>query len=149
MKAIAKFTMLLILLYEFTGCGIQLEQVVYETYADGTPKIIHHYEEDGADLSLKKKTFYYPDGQLRMEGDYRNGQKYGYWIAYYEDGRKWSEGFFKNGVSHGRTISYHQNGKKYYEGNYHEGIRVGKWQFYDEDGKLDKEIDYGEAQKNE
>jgi antitoxin component YwqK of YwqJK toxin-antitoxin module len=147
MDATTKYITLLALLLQISGCGIQIEQVVHETYADGTPKIIHHYAEDGMDRSLKKKTFYYPDGRLRMEGEYQNGQKDGFWIAYYEDGSKWSEGFFKNGVSHGKTISYHENGKKYYEGEYREGIRIGKWLFYDETGKQDKVIDYDEGGK--
>jgi uncharacterized protein len=143
-----KYIILLVLLYQISGCGIQPEQVVYETYSDGTPKIIHHYADDRMDSSLIKKTFYYPDGRLRMEGEYQNGQKDGFWIAYYKDGRKWSEGMFKNGVSHGKTIYYHDNGKKYYEGEYNEGIRIGKWRFYDENGKPAKMIDYDEVGKN-
>ncbi len=126
------------------GCGMKLEPVIHETYPDGTPKVVHYFRGEGMEKTLAKKTFYYSDGQLRMEGDYSNGQKNGLWVAYYESGVKWSEGNYKDGVSHGKTITYHENGEKYYEGFYEHGRRAGLWRFWNEDGSLEKEINYEE-----
>jgi antitoxin component YwqK of YwqJK toxin-antitoxin module len=142
MLTLTKYVCFLLLLSGVAGCGMKLEPVISETYPDGAPKVVHYFSGEGMEKTLAKKSFYYPDGQLRMEGEYKNGQKNGLWVAYYESGLKWSEGNYKDGVSHGKTITYHENGKKYYEGFYDEGRRVGLWRFWNEEGVLEKEINY-------
>lgn len=126
----------------FSACGVKLEPVIQETYPDGTPKIVHYFQGEGLEKTLVKKSFYYSNGKLRMQGEYIYGQKHGYWVAYYENGSIWSEGYYKDGENHGKTITYHENGKKYFEGQYEHGRRAGLWRFWNEEGGLEKEIDY-------
>lgn len=142
MGAITKNIFFFSVLLSLTFCGVKLEPVIHETYPDGTPKIVHYFHGEGLEKTLVKKSFYYPDGKLRMQGEYRYGQKNGYWVAYFENGNIWSEGYYKDGVNHGKTITYHENGKKYFEGRYENGRRSGKWRFWNEEGGLEKEIDY-------
>ena len=55
---------------------------------------------------------YYPNGQLKIEGNYKDGKEDGFWTVWYE------------------------NGKKKAEGNYKNGDQVGKWTIYNEDGSV-------------
>lgn len=140
-----KNTMLLIITLislNFLGCTPGLEEVVSESYADGTPKVVKYFSGEGKSKTMVKEAFYYPDGQVRMVGEYKEGAKHGHWISYYNNGNKWSEGFYNEGINDGKTTTWHENGQKYYEGAYKNGERSGTWKFWDENGEFLKEINY-------
>ncbi|MCF8364921.1 MAG: hypothetical protein K9H16_04015 [Bacteroidales bacterium] len=139
-----KFILLIFALSIFGGmsCAPGLEQVIAEKYADGTPKVVKYFKGNGKAKSMVKQSFYYPDGKLRMEGEFKEGAKTGRWISFYSNGNKWSEGDYSEGVNDGKTITYHENGQKYYEGAYDNGKRSGVWKFWDEKGEFLKEINY-------
>ena len=124
------------------ACSPGFEKEVAEIYADGTPKIVKYYQGEGRKKTMVKEAFFYPDGQLRMEGRYNDGVKHGRWISYYDNGNKWSEGYYTNGKNDGKTATWHENGQKYYEGYYKDGKRAGTWKFWDENGEFIKEINY-------
>ena len=49
-------------------------------------------------MSKKEKHIeYWPNGQKKEEGTYKDGKKDGLWTYWYENGRKRSEGTFKDG----------------------------------------------------
>ena len=135
-------TMMLFLGLFLISCAPSLEEVVMESYEDGTAKVVRYYQGEGKAKTMVKEGFFYPDGTLRMEGEYFLGVKHGRWISYYEDGTKWSEGNYIDGVNNGATITWHENGQKYYEGAYKNGERSGVWRFWGDDGEFIKEIDY-------
>jgi len=134
--------LLLGLMISIFGCSGGIEKKVAEAYTDGTPKVIQYFDGEGVAKTMVREQMFYPDGQLRMEGEYKNGQKDGHWISYYNNGNPWSEGFYKEGRNEGKTTTWHENGKKYYEGFYKNNERSGKWTFWDEDGNLVKEVDF-------
>jgi antitoxin component YwqK of YwqJK toxin-antitoxin module len=142
MKLIMIATVALIITMMF-GCAPAIEEAIVETYADGTPKVVKYYTGEGREKTMVKEAFFYPDGKLRMEGEYKEGLKDGRWASFYNNGNNWSEGFYKLGINHGKTTTWHENGQKYYEGFYNEGKRSGIWKFWDESGGFIKEIDYG------
>jgi antitoxin component YwqK of YwqJK toxin-antitoxin module len=82
---------------------------------------------------------YYPNGQVKMEGNMVDGKREGKWISFFEDGMPWSETHFEDGIMHGPTTVWFSSGVKYYEGQYEKGKRSGKWKFYNEDGSIEKE----------
>jgi len=129
------------------GCTKDLEKVVEETYADGSPKTVRYFREEGRNKVLAIEEFYYPDGKIRMMGEYKNDKKDGHWISYYDNGNKWSEGYYANGINEGKTTTWHENGQKYYQGYYKKGERSGTWKFWDDKGKFVKEINYGTYQE--
>lgn len=131
------------------GCAPALEEAIVETYADGTPKVVKYYAGEGLEKTMVKEAFFYPDGSLRMEGEYKEGLKHGKWISFYNNGNNWSEGFYKLGINDGKTITWHENGQKYYEGSYADGKRSGVWKFWDEKGEFIKEINYDNPGGNE
>jgi antitoxin component YwqK of YwqJK toxin-antitoxin module len=138
-KLIATVIMLTAIIW---GCSPVLEEAIVETYADGTPKVVKYFTGEGREKAMVKEAFFYPDGSLRMEGEYKEGLKHGRWVSFYNNGNNWSEGYYQLGINHGKTITWHENGKKYYEGFYQEGKRSGVWKFWDENGVFIKEINY-------
>lgn len=124
------------------ACGPNIQELVEETWPDGSPKVVKHYVTEIDAKKLVKEISYYKTGIKRLEGEFNNGQRNGRWKYWYKDGTLWSEGFFTEGKRSGVGTTYHENGKKYIQGSYENGERVGKWSFWDENGKLSKEIDY-------
>lgn len=126
----------------FAGCSPKIEEVIEETYADGSPKLVTLYELDGDSKIMLMEISYYSNGNKRYEGAYKNGKQDGKWIYFFKNGNKWSEGFFDNGLRDGFGTTWHKNGNKYFEGNYLKGHRTGVWKFWDENGGFVKEINY-------
>lgn len=143
------FTLITLMTIHFLSCAPGLEEVVTETYADGTPKIIKYFEGKGRSKSMVKEAFFYPGGQLRMMGEYKEGAKHGHWVSYYNNGNKWSEGYYNEGINDGKTTTWHENGQKYYEGAFKAGERAGIWKFWDENGDFIKEINYDSFNEEE
>ena len=85
----------------------------------------------------------WPNGVIKMKGEYKYGKRWGQWLSFFDTGKLWSEGLYKDGIRTGPSVVYFENGKKHYEGNYTNGIMTGKWKLYSEDGKLVQEKDYG------
>jgi len=103
--------------------------------------------------------YFYPDGALLSEENYKKGKLHGEQLNYYPEGQLTEFSVYKNGLLHGITSKYsskeilieeveYKNGKpngvaKYFElngnlketGVYKDGKRVGKWEYY-----LDGEI---------
>jgi antitoxin component YwqK of YwqJK toxin-antitoxin module len=94
----------------------------------------------GPGMVLQK--IYYPSGQLKAEGNLKDGLKTGVWYSFYDNGMPWSETEFKDGVQHGSTVSWYKNGQKRFEGFYNNGKETGKWTYWDEKGNLLQEIQY-------
>ena len=130
--------------YLLTSCSSSPEiKVVEETWAPGQEKIVRFYKEKGDQKVLTKEILYYQNGQKEMEGTFNKaGERHGEWKYWYDNGNMWSEGEFKNGLSHGYRKVYHPNGKLYYEGKYKNDEPVGVWKFYDEEGRFLKEQKY-------
>ena len=76
----------------------------------------------------------YPDGNIKYEGDLRNGRPHGDGVMYYENGNKRWEGVFEDGVFVNGII-YYADGKVWYEGTCKNDVIVGeegKKYFYEE-----------------
>ena len=139
MKRLILFFLSAMLLY---SCEPKLEEVVEETHADGSPRIVSFYQEiDGVREKVKVAAFY-ESGQKRYEGEYAHGKRNGFWVYWYDNGNKWSEGYFKDDLRDGFGTTWHKNGQKHYEGSYKEGIRVGVWKFWSPQGEFVKELNY-------
>ena len=55
------------------------------------------YEENYKDSKRDGKwTYCYENGQIRYEGNYKDGKKEGKWIYYYKDGQIWNEENYKH-----------------------------------------------------
>ncbi|WP_218598749.1 toxin-antitoxin system YwqK family antitoxin [Polaribacter sp. NJDZ03] len=98
--------------------------------------------------------YFYPDGIIMSEENYKKGKLHGAQIIYYQDGQVTEFSNYKNGLLDGVKTTYASNGvlieeltykngeltglAKYFEldgklletGNYKNGIRVGNWEYY-------------------
>ncbi|MEI6764300.1 MAG: hypothetical protein WCM76_01590 [Bacteroidota bacterium] len=133
---------ILLSLFLFSCVSTKTEEVVEQSYPDGSPKIVKVYADNGTTRVLIKETNYYANHAKYMEGGYLNDKRDGLWISWYQNGNKWSEGNFKNGLDDGKRTGWYENGKKHFDGTYKDGKKIGMWKFYDENGLLLKEVDY-------
>jgi antitoxin component YwqK of YwqJK toxin-antitoxin module len=124
------------------ACRTKVVEETIEKYADGSPKVVRFYKDDGDKKEFFKECLYYPNHKKYMEGEYKNSKREGLWVSWFQNGNKWSEGSFKAGLNDGKRIIYYETGKKYIEGTYKDGEKIGVWRFYDENGKIIKEENY-------
>lgn len=145
------------------------------TYRNGKPHGTHlWYNEDGSIDSSKVykdghliaegrmdadglrqgfwKEYYYPTGELKAEGEYKDGYRFNEWIYYFISGKmeqkgqygekekpdgKWTwfyentqllrEETFRNGKEHGWLIEYNDTGKVITRGEFVDGKEEGDW----------------------
>jgi antitoxin component YwqK of YwqJK toxin-antitoxin module len=140
MKIARSFLLVLVIL--LTGCGLATEEVVVDTWPNGSPMTINHYFVEGDDSLLLKQVNYYESGQKRQEGGFLDGCRDGRWRYWYEDGILWVDGHYRKGALSGPVKYYHSNGEMKSKGYYDDGIRTGEWKFWDEKGQELKVIDY-------
>lgn len=120
----------------------EAKEEIKETKEIPQPASFKEVEEfpSGTDMVMQKT--YYPSGQVKAEGNLKNGLKTGVWYSFYENGLPWSETEFKDGVRHGLSVSWYKNGQKRYEGYFKDGVETGKWTYWDENGNVIQEIEY-------
>lgn len=123
------------------NCSKKNIRVVDSTYEDGQPKIVYFYKKLNGDREKVKRVEYHQNGQVKMEGHYKNGERNGSWTSYYKNGNVWSKATYKNGKANGVKKVFYENGDIYYQGRLENGERTGKWTFYDKEGKTTV-IDY-------
>lgn len=135
-------TFLLFLILILSGCNGKRTQEVTEKYPDGTPKVIEHYNLiDGSKVLYKLEEFY-DNGEERIEGFFRDGERHGRWTGWHDNGKLWTVADYRQGKLHGKQTVYYPDGKKFYEGRFEDGIRKGKWRFWNEQGVLENETVY-------
>lgn len=71
--------------------------------------------------------FYYRDGKEEQRGSYYKGQPDGDWKWTYNNGQTWREESFIEGFEEGLAIEYNDTGKVVAKGNYMSGEREGEW----------------------
>lgn len=76
--------------------------------------------------------FFYPGGQVRLEGSYKNDKRSGVWKFYYPDGKLEQQGYFANGLEDGLWTWYYPNGAIRREEDYLRGKEDGLSTEYDE-----------------
>jgi hypothetical protein len=88
-------------------------------------------------------TFWFPNGQLRERGEYRDGLRTGRWKQWHANGQPRSEGD-RSGVAAaagsprtGYWRFWFENGKLEGQGVFVRGLREGHWDYHLTDGELD------------
>jgi uncharacterized protein len=76
--------------------------------------------------------FFYPGGQVRLEGSYKNDKRSGPWKFYYLDGKLEQQGNYLNGLEDGLWSWFYPNGSLRREENYLRGKEDGLSTEYDE-----------------
>ena len=93
---------------------------------------------------------FYPTGELKATGTYKNGKKVGPWVYYFINGKIEQQGIYtNNGQPNGNWKWYFDNGNLLREENYNNGILEGETVEYDEAGKLITKGQYVDGQKED
>ena len=81
---------------------------------------------------------YHPNGELKEEGNYKNGKKDGIWTYWLENGvKEWEETYMDGELM--KSIGWHENGKEAEEGGFKNSIPYGEWVWWYDNGQKDAE----------
>ena len=94
-------------------------------------------EIDSNGNNIGEWIFYYPTGEIKKTGFYKDGEKSGKWRFFHKNEKiKYIEEYV-NGAENGKWLSFDENGELVAKGFYKNGEKDGKWitDFYD-NGKI-------------
>lgn len=120
-----------------------------------------------------KNELYYDNGQLKVEGNKKDGKENGYWKSYYENGQLEMEGnmqddlkvgswkfYYENGYlraettldnneeKHGKVREWHENGSILRDHNFKHGVPDGVMLEYFENGNIRQEYNLNDGDKH-
>lgn len=98
---------------------------------------------------LKQGAWLEYSGDVKMEGNYNDGELTDTWKSYYPNGTLAFQGNYTNGQPSGKHSWYYQNGKLKEEGSFVDGKRHGIWKKLNADGTpfMATEYEYGIEKK--
>lgn len=120
-----------------------------EFYPEGGLKLEYTYYLDAKGRKIERGLFtkWYDNGQVMIEGTFKDGKKEGIWKEFLCNGVMKTEGGYQGGVKEGLWIIYYPGGQKHFEGLYHNGEKEGEWIEYTADGRIFARTLYRKGQK--
>lgn len=100
---------------------------------------IHPYKNGQLDGTEK---WFYEDGNVKMEIDFKEGRKDGLWRHYSPDVLLTETVEYQKGKAHGKHSLYFESGKVRLQRNFKEGVLNGHWIEYFEDGQVNNKCAY-------
>jgi len=88
------------------------------------------------DFKNLNRTYFYPNGQIRLLGSSDNGSEFGEWKRYYPSGILEEVNHYKEGRKNGEWKLYYESGQLKAQGQHVNGERDGKFIWYKDDGKI-------------
>ena len=110
----------------------EIEKEKEETYIFGV-----EFVKTGENTEIRYS--YYENGQIREEGNYKDGKEHGKYTSWYENGQIMVESNLKDGKIDGKRTVWYENGQKAYEWNFKDGDVVGKYIEWYENGQIKEE----------
>jgi antitoxin component YwqK of YwqJK toxin-antitoxin module len=112
-------------------------EIVHEEYQDGKKRIereVAHYSDNHFEADGVYREFY-PNEQLFVEGQFRNGRQHGEWTFYHDNGQLNRKATYNNGQPDGAWEVFRADGTLSAKRSFRNGLRHGEWVNYDETGK--------------
>lgn len=100
------------------------------------------FEQIGKDERHGLWVTWYENGQIQVQGEYRNDLPVGKFTWWHSNGQKYAEGEFVDGQQHGPWQWWHKNGQKWTAGEFNHGEQTGEWSSWTESGRLDQQASY-------
>jgi antitoxin component YwqK of YwqJK toxin-antitoxin module len=91
---------------------------------------------------------YYASGQVRVTGNYKDGETDGHWVLYHPNGKLWGNSYYKDGKAVGLSDSYYDNGQLSYHTNYKDGKRDGLEEHFSKNGVIDYRANYKNGERD-
>ena len=115
-----------------------------ETYINGIENgFLTEYSDSGSVITygeyvdgLEEGLWTYNTGDIKMEGEYKEGARTGEWKYWYDNGNLFFKGSFLDDNPDGKHTYYWDNGKTKEEGVYIMGKREGEWTRFNYDGTI-------------
>lgn len=92
--------------------------------------------------------YFYPSGNIGVEGKYVSNKLDGEVKSYYEDGKLYGTRFYSNGLKTGRHTYLHPNGKLKLEHNFVNDTLEGLYQTFYTNGKVEESFIYLMGKEN-
>jgi antitoxin component YwqK of YwqJK toxin-antitoxin module len=125
------------------------KKTIEQKYDTGLLQEMTQYDDNGkviaTDIFPKgagKYTLHFPNGKVRVQGTFINGNLNGAYQSFYFDGSLEVNSFYKAGDLDSTYTAYYYGGVKQLERKYHYGSKAGISTAYNEDGTLSNTINY-------
>ncbi len=100
--------------------------VTIENNSDWTETSKHSAPQQGSIELQNNSTYWYENGQKKLEQNYKDGKKHGKMTTWYENGQIEYVGNYKDGKEDGKWTYWDENGSLKFEGHYKDGKLDGK-----------------------
>ncbi len=118
--------------------GPQMRFVAEDDWWNAQPAT---YELVTREVQHGPTTAWYPNGQLKMKGNFVDGQRDGLFAWWHANGQRQIAGEFRDGKKHGRWTWWYENGIKAVEGNFSDDMPQGIWSWWTIDAELERQED--------
>lgn len=122
------------------GASVAGGAEVTEKYDDGKPKL--HYRTDNKDRRTGTYEEFYPNGKIKVRGQYTGGKKSGQWSTYSENGKVHESAGYRNDLLDGPYSWHFPSGKPVMRAQYRNGQLCGPVMTLDETGNIVHRISY-------
>ena len=102
------------------------------------------YSREGNPEKHGKWYAWYPNGQKRIEGEYKNDRPAGKFTWWHENGQKSLVANYEEGRKTGRWTWWHDTGQKSIQGEYMGNNPVSQWTWWHKTGRVAQRIDFSE-----
>ena len=102
------------------------------------------YSMDGEPVKQGIWVSWYPNGQKKHEGTYKNDVPMGEFTWWHENGQRSLVASYKDGKKQGKWTWWHPNGLKSIQGEYADNTPSSKWLWWAETGKVAQRADFND-----
>ncbi|MGL4670973.1 toxin-antitoxin system YwqK family antitoxin [Cetobacterium sp.] len=113
------------------------------TLRGGDGKIYYQQEVENGKKN-GKYVEYYPNHNLKVEGQSIEEIKFGSWKTFYDNKKNQlhTNYSYQNGKRSGSFKNYYENGQVEVNGEYLDGFRIGKWEYFYSNGNLESKGEF-------
>lgn len=125
----------------------KMKQGAYTTfYPSGAMSSVANYLNDTLE---GQKIWYFEDGKIEIEENYKKGLYHGVFKAYFEDGSILQEGYYDNNMPSGEWLTYYKNGQLKERVTLSGGVENGPFEEYNEEGIISSKGTYKDGPNEE
>ena len=106
------------------------------------------YSMDGEPVKHGVWTSWYPNGQRKHEGEYREDVPTGEFTWWHENGQKSLVAAYQDGKKHGQWTWWHPSGLKSIQGKYEGDSPASKWLWWHDTGKVARRVDFDDPNQS-
>lgn len=92
---------------------------------------------------------WYENGQLKHQGQFKEGEPVGRFVWWHANGNKSTQGVYVDGKKARIWTWWHENGMKKTEGTYQDNQPAGIWRAWHNDGSLRNEVDFSTSESDQ